>query len=132
MFDSPLMGKRVMMVGAVVIVDVTIEAELRRAGARTIAACHSPAESVATYVQEKPDLVLIGITPSSLAESIDAIQKMTADDAACVAAIIHNVDIEDERRLRDVGATAIFKKPFTAADLIPALEETFRQHLSRR
>jgi len=125
--ESPLLGKRLVMVGPAVIVDIAIETELRRVGARTVAACESPEESIAIYQTANPDLVLIGVTAANLPESIDAVQAIFTDPLACIVAILYSVDIEGERKLRDAGVTAVFKKPFTAPDLIAALEETFRQ-----
>ena len=128
MSKSPLEGKRIIMVGAVLVVDLTIEVELRRVGARTVAACQSAEDSVEIIQRENPDLVLIGVTPTNLNEALVAVGKIASDPAAYIAAIVYHLDIEAEWKLRDAGVTAIFKKPFTAVDLIPALEETFRQH----
>ena len=69
----------------------------------------------------------MGISPHSLAESIDAVKAIGVERVRFIAAIVLNLDMEAEWQLRDAGVMAIFKKPFTAADLIPALEELYRQ-----
>ena len=125
--ESPLFGKRVVMVGPVVIVDVTIESELRRVGARTVAACQTIAECIDACERERPDLLLMGISPHSLDESVDAVRKIGVEQVGFIAAIVLNLDMEAEWQLRDAGVMAIFKKPFTALDLIPVLEENYRQ-----
>ena len=115
------------MVGPVVIVDVNIEAELRRVGARTIAASQTLAECVVACEREKPDLLLMGISPHSLSESVSAVTEIGVERVGFIAGIVLNLDMEAEWQLRDAGVMAIFKKPFTASDLIPALEELYRQ-----
>lgn len=129
--ESLLFGLRVVMAGVVVVVDVTIESELRRVGARTIATCQTTPECVEICQSHHPDIVILGVTPTNLDESLEAAEQYSTGCAGLLVAIVHHLDIEDEHRLRDAGVRAIFKKPFTSSDLIPALEETLRQHARR-
>lgn len=112
-------------------VDVALDAALRQAGSTTAALCSSPAESVAVVAREHPDLILLAATPNNFAEAIEAVQALAQDPEACIIVTTYRLPVEEERQLREAGISGLFKSPFRVTDLIPALEEIFRQHCRR-
>jgi two-component system, response regulator PdtaR len=69
----------------------------------------------------KPDLVIMDIKMPGL-DGISAAERITADHLAPVVILTAFSQRELVLRARDAGAMAFLVKPFTKADLVPAIE----------
>ncbi len=69
----------------------------------------------------KPDLVIMDIKMPGL-DGISAAERITADHLAPVVILTAFSQRELVMRARDAGAMAFLVKPFTKADLVPAIE----------
>jgi AmiR/NasT family two-component response regulator len=127
---APLVGKRVVILEEFEADASTLDETLRRAGAQSVARSTLLQSSVDVAAAERPDLVLIGVTDANVPDALQAIRQIALDPTVCIVVVTDHVSGDADRELRDAGVAEIFRRPFTAAELVPALEETFRQHCS--
>jgi two-component system, response regulator PdtaR len=72
-------------------------------------------------VKERPDLVILDVKMPVL-DGISAAEQIAADHIAAVVILTAFSQRELVERARDAGAMAYLVKPFTKADLVPAIE----------
>jgi two-component system, response regulator PdtaR len=72
-------------------------------------------------VKERPDLVILDVKMPVL-DGISAAEQLAADHIAAVVILTAFSQRELVERARDAGAMAYLVKPFTKADLVPAIE----------
>ena len=125
--DSPsrrLRGKRVVVAETEGITVMMLHSALRREGAHVVAVCRSAAECVPLAQQEKPDLVLVALSPHNLSETISAVRQLSRAERSCIVIITSTVSDQDETHLRAAGAAGFVKMPFTVDQLLPLVEDT--------
>ncbi|MDN4479320.1 ANTAR domain-containing response regulator [Demequina muriae] len=78
-------------------------------------------EAVALAIEHKPDVVVMDIKMPVM-DGITAAEKIAAERVAPVVLLTAFSQTELVERARDAGAMAYVVKPFTPADLLPAVE----------
>src|SRR5512144_3358729 len=94
---------------------------LRDAGFDVVGEAGDGEEAVRLATEERPDLVVMDIKMPVL-DGISAAERIAAARIAPVVLLTAFSQRELVERARDAGAMAYLVKPFTKADLVPAIE----------
>jgi response regulator NasT len=100
---------------------------LRENGFNVIAEAGNGEEAVQLAEQHRPDIVVMDIKMPVL-DGISAAERIVGAKIAPVVLLTAFSQRELVERARDAGAMAYVVKPFTAADLVPALEIAVSRH----
>jgi len=100
---------------------------LRENGFNVVAEAGNGEEAVQLAEQHRPDLVVMDIKMPVL-DGISAAERIVGARIAPVVLLTAFSQRELVERARDAGAMAYVVKPFTAADLVPALEIAASRH----
>jgi response regulator NasT len=100
---------------------------LREAGYDVVGEAGDGEEAVRLAEEHRPDLVVMDIKMPVL-DGISAAERIAADRIAPVVLLTAFSQRELVERARDAGAMAYVVKPFTSADLLPALEIAASRH----
>lgn len=100
---------------------------LREAGYEVVGEAADGEEAVRLAEQHRPDLVVMDVKMPVL-DGISAAERITGARIAPVVLLTAFSQRELVERARDAGAMAYVVKPFTAADLLPALEIAVSRH----
>jgi len=100
---------------------------LRENGFNVVAEAGNGEEAVQLAEQHRPDLVVMDIKMPVL-DGISAAERIVGAKIAPVVLLTAFSQRELVERARDAGAMAYVVKPFTAADLVPALEIAASRH----
>ena len=94
---------------------------LRDAGFEIVGEAGNGAKAVELALELRPDVVVMDVKMPEM-DGITAAERIAKDSAAPVVLLTAFSQTELVERARDVGAMAYLVKPFTPADLIPAVE----------
>jgi response regulator NasT len=94
---------------------------LREAGFDIVGEAGDGARAVELALELRPDVVVMDVKMPEM-DGISAAEKIAKESAAPVVLLTAFSQTELVERARDVGAMAYLVKPFTPADLIPAVE----------
>ncbi|GLY30655.1 response regulator [Kineosporia sp. NBRC 101731] len=100
---------------------------LRENGFNVVAEAGNGEEAVQLATEHRPDLVVMDIKMPVL-DGISAAERIVSARIAPVVLLTAFSQRELVERARDAGAMAYVVKPFTAADLVPALEIAASRH----
>lgn len=94
---------------------------LQEEGYRVVGEAGDGETAVALAEELRPDLVMLDVRMPVM-DGITAAERIVADRLSAVVMVTAYSQREQVQRARDAGAMAYVVKPFTAADLVPAIE----------
>lgn len=94
---------------------------LQEEGYRVVGEAGDGETAVALAEQLRPDLVMLDVRMPVM-DGITAAERIVAARLSAVVMVTAYSQREQVQRARDAGAMAYVVKPFTAADLVPAIE----------
>ena len=94
---------------------------LREAGYEVVGEAANGEEAVALAIELRPDVVVMDVKMPVM-DGITAAEKIAKEHAAPVVLLTAFSQAELVEKARDAGAMAYVIKPFTPADLLPAVE----------
>ena len=100
---------------------------LEDAGYRVVAQAENGERAVALATEHRPDLVLMDVKMPVM-DGITAAEQIAQDRIAPVVLLTAFSQRELVERAREAGAMAYVVKPFTEADLTPAIEIAISRH----
>jgi AmiR/NasT family two-component response regulator len=120
-------GRTVVVAEDETLIRLDIVEMLRENGYRVVAEAGDGEQAVALAEEHKPDLVVMDIKMPVL-DGISAAERIAGARIAPVVLLTAFSQRELVERARDAGAMAYVVKPFTANDLLPALEIAASRH----
>ena len=120
-------GRTVVVAEDETLIRLDIVEMLRENGYRVVGEAGDGEQAVALAEEHKPDLVVMDIKMPVL-DGISAAERIAGARIAPVVLLTAFSQRELVERARDAGAMAYVVKPFTAADLVPALEIAASRH----
>jgi AmiR/NasT family two-component response regulator len=119
--------RRVVVAEDEAIIRLDIVEMLQEAGYDVVGQAGNGEEAVALAEEHKPDLVVMDIKMPVL-DGISAAERIVKARIAPVVLLTAFSQAELVERARDAGAMAYVVKPFTSADLLPAVEIAVSRH----
>ncbi|WP_432524870.1 ANTAR domain-containing response regulator [Kineococcus sp. SYSU DK006] len=119
--SSPTTTRRVVVAEDEAIIRLDIVEMLTEAGYDVVGQAGDGEQAVALAEEHKPDLVVMDIKMPVL-DGISAAERIAKARIAPVVLLTAFSQAELVERARDAGAMAYVVKPFTSADLLPAVE----------
>jgi AmiR/NasT family two-component response regulator len=119
--------RRVVVAEDEALIRLDIVEMLQEAGYDVVAEAGDGEEAVRLAEQHRPDLVVLDVKMPVL-DGISAAERIVAARIAPVVLLTAFSQRELVERARDAGAMAYVVKPFSAADLLPALEIAVSRH----
>ena len=119
--------RRVVVAEDEAIIRLDIVEMLQEAGYDVVGQAGNGEEAVALAEEHKPDLVVMDIKMPVL-DGISAAERIVKARIAPVVLLTAFSQSELVERARDAGAMAYVVKPFTSADLLPAVEIAVSRH----
>jgi len=130
--DASANGRRTVVVAEdEALIRLDIVEMLREAGYAVVGEAGDGEQAVALAEEHKPDLVVMDIKMPVL-DGISAAERIVSARIAPVVLLTAFSQRELVERARDAGAMAYVVKPFTSADLLPALEIAASRHAEIR
>lgn len=120
-------ARRVVVAEDEALIRLDIVEMLRDAGYQVVGEAADGEQAVELAEQHRPDLVVMDIKMPVL-DGISAAERIVSARIAPVVLLTAFSQQELVERARDAGAMAYVVKPFTAADLLPALEIALSRH----
>jgi len=120
-------GRTVVVAEDETLIRLDIVEMLKENGYRVVGEAGDGEQAVALAEEHKPDLVVMDIKMPVL-DGISAAERIAGARIAPVVLLTAFSQRELVERARDAGAMAYVVKPFTAADLVPALEIAASRH----
>ena len=124
-------GRTVLVAEDEALIRLDIVEMLRESGYTVVAEAANGEEAVRLAEQHRPDMVVMDIKMPVL-DGISAAERIAGAKIAPVVLLTAFSQRELVERARDAGAMAYVVKPFTAADLVPALEIALSRHVELR
>jgi response regulator NasT len=124
-------GRTVLVAEDEALIRLDIVEMLRESGYTVLAEAGNGEEAVTLAEQHRPDIVVMDIKMPVL-DGISAAERIAGAKIAPVVLLTAFSQRELVERARDAGAMAYVVKPFTAADLVPALEIALSRHAELR
>jgi len=124
---APTTTRRVVVAEDEALIRLDIVEMLTEAGFEVVGEAGDGEEAVRLAQQHKPDLVVMDIKMPVL-DGISAAERIAGARIAPVVLLTAFSQKELVERARDAGAMAYVVKPFSAADLLPALEIALSRH----
>lgn len=125
---APVPGGRTVVVAEdETLIRLDIVEMLKENGYRVVGEAGDGEQAVALAEEHRPDLVVMDIKMPVL-DGISAAERIAGGRIAPVVLLTAFSQRELVERARDAGAMAYVVKPFTAADLLPALEIAASRH----
>ncbi|WP_205708698.1 ANTAR domain-containing response regulator [Kineococcus siccus] len=124
---SSTTARRVVVAEDEAIIRLDIVEMLQEAGYDVVGQAGNGEEAVALAEEHKPDLVVMDIKMPVL-DGISAAERIVKARIAPVVLLTAFSQSELVERARDAGAMAYVVKPFTSADLLPAVEIAVSRH----
>jgi len=125
--SSPTTARRVVVAEDEAIIRLDIVEMLTEAGYDVVGQAGDGEQAVALAEEHKPDLVVMDIKMPIL-DGISAAERIVKARIAPVVLLTAFSQAELVERARDAGAMAYVVKPFTSADLLPAVEIAVSRH----
>jgi len=125
--SSPTTARRVVVAEDEAIIRLDIVEMLTEAGYDVVGQAGDGEQAVALAEEHKPDLVVMDIKMPVL-DGISAAERIVKARIAPVVLLTAFSQAELVERARDAGAMAYVVKPFTSADLLPAVEIAVSRH----
>ncbi|WP_432483173.1 ANTAR domain-containing response regulator [Kineococcus esterisolvens] len=123
----PTTARRVVVAEDEAIIRLDIVEMLREAGYDVVGEAGDGEQAVVLAEEHKPDLVVMDIKMPVL-DGISAAERIVKARIAPVVLLTAFSQAELVERARDAGAMAYVVKPFTSADLLPAVEIAVSRH----
>jgi AmiR/NasT family two-component response regulator len=120
-------ARRVVVAEDEALIRLDIVETLREAGYDVVGEADDGEQAVRLAEEHRPDLVVMDIKMPVL-DGISAAERIAGARIAPVVLLTAFSQRELVERARDAGAMAYVVKPFTAADLLPALEIAVSRH----
>jgi response regulator NasT len=120
-------ARRVVVAEDEALIRLDIVEMLREAGYDVVGEAGDGEQAVTLAEQHRPDLVVMDVKMPVL-DGISAAERIAAARVAPVVLLTAFSQRELVERARDAGAMAYVVKPFTSADLLPALEIAVSRH----
>ncbi len=120
-------ARRVVVAEDEALIRLDIVEMLREAGFEVVGEAGDGEEAVRLAEQHRPDLVVMDIKMPVL-DGISAAERIAGGRIAPVVLLTAFSQRELVERARDAGAMAYVVKPFSSADLLPALEIALSRH----
>jgi AmiR/NasT family two-component response regulator len=120
-------GRRVVVAEDEALIRLDIIEILREAGYQVVGEAPDGEQAVQLAEQHRPDLVVMDVKMPVL-DGISAAERIAKARIAPVVLLTAFSQRELVERARDAGAMAYVVKPFSAADLLPALEIALSRH----
>jgi len=114
-------GRRVVIAEDEALIRLDLKEMLEEEGYVVVAEASDGEQAVALAEQHRPDLVVLDVKMPRL-DGISAAERIAAARLAPVVVLTAFSQRELVERAREAGAMAYLVKPFTKADLMPALE----------
>ncbi|RRD45484.1 response regulator [Buchananella hordeovulneris] len=120
-------ARRVVVAEDEALIRVDIVEILEAAGYEVVGEATNGEEAVSLVDELAPDLVVMDVKMPGM-DGITAADRILKDNACAVVMLTAFSQKELVERARDVGAMAYVTKPFTEADLLPALEIAYARY----
>lgn len=123
-FPSPTSkshARRVVVAEDEALIRLDVVETLREAGYEVVAEAADGEQAITLVKEHRPDLVVMDVKMPVL-DGISAAERIVSDRIAPVVLLTAFSQQELVERARDAGVMAYVVKPFTAAELLPALE----------
>jgi len=120
-------GRRVVVAEDEALIRLDVVEMLGEAGFTVVGEAADGEQAVQLAEQHRPDLVIMDVKMPVL-DGISAAERIVGARIAPVVLLTAFSQRELVERARDAGAMAYVVKPFTAADLVPALEIALSRH----
>jgi len=118
---APKAKRRAVVAEDEALIRMDVVETLREAGFEIVGEAGDGARAVELALELRPDVVVMDVKMPEM-DGITAAEKIAKESAAPVVLLTAFSQTELVERARDVGAMAYLVKPFTPADLIPAVE----------
>jgi len=119
--SAPKPKRRAIVAEDEALIRMDVVETLREAGFEIVGEAGDGAKAVELALELRPDIVVMDVKMPEM-DGITAAEKIAKESAAPVVLLTAFSQTELVERARDVGAMAYLVKPFTPADLIPAVE----------
>ena len=119
--DAATTTRRVLVAEDEALIRLDLVEMLREEGYDVVAEARDGQEAVELTTEHRPDLVIMDVKMPRR-DGIDAAQEIAAARLAPVVILTAFSQRELVERARDAGAMAYLVKPFSKADLVPAIE----------
>jgi two-component system, response regulator PdtaR len=116
-----VMGRRVVIAEDEALIRMDLREMLEEEGYLVLAEAADGEQAVALVTQHRPDLAILDVKMPRL-DGISAAERIAAARIAPVVMLTAFSQRELVERARDAGAMAYLVKPFSKADLVPAIE----------
>ena len=125
--DGATPRRRVVVAEDEALIRLDLVEMLREEGYDVVAEAGDGEAAVALAEQHRPDLVVLDVKMPKL-DGISAAERITSARIAPVVVLTAFSQRELVERAADAGAMAYLVKPFTPADLVPAIEMALSRH----
>jgi AmiR/NasT family two-component response regulator len=119
--------RRVVIAEDEAIIRLDLKEMLEEEGYEVVAEAGDGETAIRLAAEHRPDLVILDVKMPVL-DGISAAERIVADRTAPVLVLTAFSQRELVERARDAGAMAYLVKPFTRADLVPAIELAVSRH----
>lgn len=120
-------GRRVLVVEDEALIRLDIVETLADAGYEVVGEAADGEEAVQKALELEPDLCFMDVKMPKM-DGITAAEKIMTELSCAVVMLTAFSQTELVERARDAGAMAYVVKPFTPAELLPAVEIAFSRH----
>src|SRR5699024_7894065 len=124
---TPGKGRRVVVAEDEALIRLDVVETLTDAGFEVVGEAGDGQKAIELATELDPDVVVMDVKMPEL-DGITAAERITKDRIAPVVLLTAFSQTELVERARDAGAMAYVVKPFTPADLLPALEIALSRH----
>jgi AmiR/NasT family two-component response regulator len=125
--SAPSSPRRVVVAEDEALIRLDLVEMLGEAGYDVVAAAADGAQAVALAEEHRPDLVILDVKMPVL-DGISAAEQITGRRLAAVLMLTAFSQRDLVERAGEAGAMAYLVKPFTATDLVPAIEMAVARH----
>ncbi len=123
--------KRIVIAEDESLIRLDLREMLEEEGYVVVAEARDGEEAVALAQEHRPDLLVLDVKMPRL-DGISAAERVTRGGFAPVLMLTAFSQRDLVERARDAGVVAYVVKPFTKADLLPAIEIAFSRHAETR
>lgn len=124
---APPTRRRVVIAEDEAIIRLDLKELLEEEGYEVVGEAGNGADAVALVQEHRPDLVILDVAMPVM-DGISAAERIARDRLAAVLILTAYAQRDLVERAREAGAMAYLVKPFTAGDLLPAIEIAVSRH----